>query len=206
MYYFACDTETTGLDYKTMITENTTKHEIIQIGALILDNKLNEMASGKINLMPERWEDATPQALKVNGADPNTWAPSYKSTKLAMKKMNTWINANVPTHEKIELLGHNISFDNGFLKPLIKKHKQPYKFGYNPIDTISWYGLWGHVFNKNIKSFKLIHACEEFGIKFGGNGAHDAMSDIRATVELARAIRDSLKSAIKTGGRGLRGI
>ena len=206
MYYFAFDTETTGLDYTTMVAENTTKHEIIEIGALMLDDKLKELGSGKINLMPERWEDATPQALKVNGADPEAWKPSYKSTKIAMKKMNNWITSHTPPNEKIEVLCHNASFDVGFLKPLLKKHKQPYKFGYHPIDTISWYGLWGHVFNKNIKSFRLVNACEEFGIKFNGSGAHDAMNDIRATVELARAIRDSLKSAIKTGGRGIRGL
>jgi len=204
MHYFAFDTETTGLDYDVMIAENTTKSEIIQIGALILDDKLQEIASGKINLMPERWEDAHPQALKVNGADPKTWVPSYTSTKTAMKKMDKWITKNVPSKEKIQILCHNAPFDNGFLEPLIRKHGVRYRFGYHPIDTISWYGLWGQVFNKNIRSFRLSSACEEFGITL--EGAHDAMVDIRATVELARAIRDSLKSAIKTGGRGIRGI
>jgi len=206
MYYFAFDTETTGLEWDVMVAENTTKHEIIQIGAIILDDNLNKIASGKINLMPERWEDATKKALEVNGADPTTWVPSYSSTKTAMKKMNEWIMKHVPPDENIELLGHNVEFDIGFLKPLMKKHGIPYRFGYHPIDTMSWYGLWGHVFNKNIKSFKLVRACNEFGIKHNGKFPHDASDDIRATVELARAIRDSIKSAIKTGGRGIRGL
>jgi DNA polymerase III epsilon subunit-like protein len=204
MYYFAFDTETTGLEYKVFVAKNTTKHEIIQLGALILDSKLREIASGQMRLMPERWEDAEPQALKINGADPKTWEPTYKSTKEALTKLDDWITKHVPTDSKIEIMGHNVPFDYGFLEPLLRKHDIPVRFGYHPLDTISWYQLWGQVMGERINSFKLKSACNKFGIEFGGNGAHDAMADIRATAELARAIRDSLRSAIKSGGRGLK--
>jgi len=206
MHYFAFDTETTGLEWDVVVAENTTKHEILQIGALLLDNKLNEIASGKINLMPERWEDAAPIALQVNKVDPKTWEPSYTSTKTAMEKMNAWIDQHIKIGSKIECLGHNIPFDIGFLKPLIKKHGQVYKFGYHPVDTMSMYWVWGQVFDKSIRSYKLERACAEFGIEFGGKGVHDAMSDIRATVALARAIRNNIRAAIKDGSSGLRGM
>ncbi|MHA1952495.1 MAG: 3'-5' exonuclease [Candidatus Heimdallarchaeaceae archaeon] len=193
MPYFAFDVETTGLDPE--------KHEILQLGAILLDDDLKRIDSGQMKLMPKHWERADKEALIINKVDPSTWEPTHKSTKEALNKLHSFVNKYFPPSEKLIPLGHNVSFDLDFLRSLYKEEEKMWIYHYHKIDTINWAMLWGKVTKTPIKSYKLCDICELFNIKL--DNAHDAMSDVKATVEIARFCINDLAFRVENGQRSI---
>ena len=192
MPYFAFDVETTGLvpGY----------HEIIQLSAIMLNDKLEERGSGHMKLMPRYWNRAEKQALEINQINPETWKPSHKSNQESIKKMYDFIYKHADPQDYINCLGHNLlSFDIPFLKDLIAKEGMSWIFHWYHIDTIIWATLYQKVTGEKF-NLRLVDCCEYFNIKID---PHRASSDIKATVTLARVFRDNLKSLIKNGGKSL---
>ena len=193
MAFFLFDTETTGLDNK--------RHEICSLGAVILDKNFKFKVKGHMNLMPEHWDWAEPQALKVNGIDPKTWKASHGSNAASVEKMYEFIDKNKRKNEKIIPMGHNIGFDTGFLKALVKKTGNTWKFHYHEIDTINWMYHWAAVTGEDVKNFSLAACLKRFGIE--NKDAHTAVADALATMQLAHAIINDLKFRIKNGQKGI---
>jgi DNA polymerase-3 subunit epsilon len=193
MAFFIFDTETTGLDPE--------HHEICSLAAVILDKNWKFKAKGHMNLMPDHWERAEPEALRVNGIDPKTWKATHSSNALSVEKMYEFIDKNKRKNEKIIPVGHNVSFDTSFLKALVKKTGYTWRFHYHEIDTISWQYLWGAVTEENIRNFSLGASCKRFGIE--NKDVHTASADTVATMQLALATINDLKFRIKNGQKGI---
>lgn len=191
--FFLFDTETTGLD--------PDHHEICSLAAIILDKNWKFKAKGYMKLMPDHWERAEPEALKINGIDPKTWEATHSSNVESIEKMYEFIDKNKRKNEKIIPVGHNVGFDTGFLKPLVKKTGHTWRFHYNEIDTISWMYQWAAVAEEDVTDFRLGSCCERFGITLGN--AHDASADASATMQLALAIINDLRFRIKSGRQGI---
>ena len=194
MAYLAFDVETTGL--------TPGYHEILQLGAILLDDNFIEYGSGYVCFEPKHWERAEKRALEINGIDPKTWKPTYSTTKESLTKMTDFIYKHVSLSEQINLLGHNMDkFDEPMLRALYKEEGMSWIFHYHGIDTMQFYKLWCLVTETKIVSLRLIDCCEKFNIEI--SKAHNAMADIRVTVGLVRAIRDDLMFRIKHGQKGL---
>lgn len=193
MAYFLFDTETTGLD--------DTRHEICSLAAVILDKNWKFKAKGHMNLMPEHWDWAEPKALEVNGINPKTWKASHSSNSLSVEKMYEFIDKNKRKNEKIIPVGHNVGFDTGFLKALVKKTGNTWRFHHHEIDTIDWMYQWAAVTGEDVRSFSLAACLKRFGIE--NSAAHTASADTLATMQLAHAIINDLKFRIKNGQKGI---
>ncbi len=193
-YYLAFDLETTGL--------NPDYHEIAQIGIILLTSDLEEVSSGEIRLMPEHWDRAEKKALEVNKINPKTWKSTYPSNKIALEKIISSIYRHIEPGQKIGLLGHNIiGFDIPFLKKIMNQHDIEWIFGHHHIDTMVWASFWARVSNTKLHAYSLSQMTAALGVKL--TNAHDAVADVKATVELARAMITSIQFMVKHGQKGI---
>jgi len=96
-------------------------------------------------------------------------------------------------NDKMFLVGYNnASFDNHFLRALWLYNQDKYfgsLFWANPIDVyiLASYKIMSH--RKDLPDFKLLTACNHFGIKVDESKAHDATYDVYLTKELFKAIQ-----------------
>ena len=85
------------------------------------------------------------------------------------------------------MVGHNVSFDAGFLEYVFNQNKIKNSMHYHKLDTISI--AWAKLHNDpNLEHFSLHEMCERFGIK--NERAHSALSDARATFELYKKLME----------------
>jgi len=159
------DIETTGL--------NLLKHEIIEIGCVLTTPDLKVIEEFELKIKPEHIEEADPIALKVNHYNEEDWesAPTLeKALKIFCKKVKDCI-----------MVGHNVSFDAGFIEYVFNQNKIKNPMHYHKLDTISI--AWAKLHNDpDFEHLSLHEMCLRFGIK--NERAHSALPDARATFEL----------------------
>jgi hypothetical protein len=87
---------------------------------------------------------------------------------------------------EIMMLGHNVDFDIKGLKHLMKKFGIELKISHRKFDTVGagWIALG--VYNSN----ELFDVCG-----FSERGAHNALEDIRMTLDAARTIRELVQTS-----------
>lgn len=187
MLYFDC--ETSGVDPK--------RHAILQIAWIIKAG--NEIIAKKcFDVKPEDSHDLNLKALEVNG--------------FTFERMKAGIDGSLMTRllaEDIRLAmgggdalipcGHNVRFDLEFLSAYLQKGTEKYTIHYGnssalqmnrPVCTMALchYLNYRHILHLN--DYKLATVCGYFGIPID---AHDALSDIEATITLL----DKLNKAIE---------
>lgn len=163
------DIETTGLD--------VTKHEIIQIGAVITTPKLKVIEKFELKIKPEHIEDADHTALKINHYNKKDWQDASsleEAIQIFSKKAKDCI-----------MVGQNVSFDFSFLQYVFAKNKIKNSMHYHKLDTISI--AWAKLNKKkNITHFSLREMCLYFGIE--NKNPHSALSDAYATYQLYKKL------------------
>ena len=163
------DIETTGLD--------VIDHEIIQIGCVLTNPKLEVIEEFEIKIKPEHLEYADPTSMKINHYNDADWVDAV-SLKEGIK-----ILAN-KTKEAI-MVGQNVAFDSGFLEHAFAKTHIKNTMHYHKLDTISI--AWAKFHNDiTFDHFSLREMCIRFGIV--NEHAHTALSDARATYELYKKL------------------
>jgi len=169
------DIETTGL--------KLTKHEIIEIGALIYnqeDKTVETEWSAKIR--PESIETADPKALIINGYinNPHEYKKKLSSS---LVKFNSIVKDCV-------VVGQNVSFDIDFiLRDMLKFELKP-AFRKIHLEMLSL--VWFTVKDTDIPGMSLETLCNHFGVC--NVGAHSALVDCRRTFELYRKLENICKS------------
>jgi len=163
------DIETTGL--------NLLKNEIIEIGCVVTTPTLEIIEEFELKVKPEHIENADPIALKVNHYNKEEWE-SAVSLEKAMRILNEKVKDCI-------MVGHNISFDAGFLEYAFNKTKTVNTMHYHKLDTISV--AWAKLHNDpSLEHLSLHEMCTRFGIK--NERAHSALPDARATFELYKKL------------------
>lgn len=165
------DIETTGL--------NLFKHEIIEIGCVIATPSLKIIEKFELKIKPEHIEDADKISLKVNHYNEKDWEHAInleKATNIFSKKVKDCI-----------MVGHNVSFDAGFLEYSFIKNKIKNPMHYHKLDTISI--AWAKLHNDpKLEHLSLHEMCARFDIK--NEHAHSALSDAYATYELYKKLME----------------
>lgn len=163
------DIETTGL--------NLLKHEIIEIGCVLTTPDLKVIEEFELKIKPEHIENANPVSLKVNHYNSRDWELAYsleKALKIFCKKVKDCI-----------MVGHNVSFDAGFLEYVFEQNKIKNPMHYHKLDTVSI--SWAKLHNDpDFERLSLHDMCLRFGIK--NERAHSALPDARATFELYKKL------------------
>lgn len=163
------DIETTGL--------NVSKHEIIEIGCVLVTPKLEVIEEFELKIKPERIEDADPTSLKINHYKEEQWQDAL-SLEEAMKILSEKTKGFI-------MVGQNVAFDSMFLEFNFSKLGIVNEMHYHKLDTISI--AWAKLHREpDLNHFSLREMCVRFGIK--NEHSHTALSDARATYELYKKL------------------
>lgn len=182
MRYIAFDTETTGV---------LSESNLLSVCFMILDSNLEVVDVLNLSIKHKVYVVSL-KALEVNGIDLLEHDKKSMTLYEARKELLVFLNINKGDKKYIPI-GHNISFDIGFIKSsgLVKDIEYSELFDCNVIDTI--------VLCQNMKlrgrigideSLKLSNMCKYFGLKFEEANLHNAEYDIKMTVELLKRIND----------------
>lgn len=167
----------------------------IQLAAIAVDSEFKEVAHFESKIAFNE-ADADPEALKMNHYTAEAWkdAPpnddvvrrfaafsdKYKSVEMVSKRTGRPYNV-------ARLAGHNAAtFDAPRLRRMFDATGCFAPFHPIPLDTLQL-ALWKLQFmEKKPKNFQLGTLCEFFGIN--PEGAHDALTDVRLSAALTKAI------------------
>lgn len=182
--YFDC--ETTGTDH--------TKNGIIQIAfAFEIDGKVVEEQD--IRMKPFKGDIIEPAALEVNEVTMEqlqTFQEPIEAYNQILKIFDKYID-KFNKKDKFFPAGFNVKFDTDFLGEFWKKaSKSKYGLGsycnwrrIDPLPIIYFLVKGGKL---RLENYKLGTVCKHFGIKL--DDAHDALSDIKATIELIKLVEE----------------
>jgi DNA polymerase III epsilon subunit-like protein len=170
------DLESTGLDVAT--------HEIIQIGALLLDRKtLKEKARFDTYVKPTRWAKRSKEAMAVNKI---TWehlknAPSLKEALLKFTKAFP---------QNVIIANYGGDLDTVFLKAAFRQHRLKYPYDYHVFNM--WSMCYTYMAAKNklnnktkYPGFSLDDIAKTFKVKVP-TSRHDALTDCLVEADVLR--------------------
>lgn len=177
--YLWLDTETTGLD--------PVRNDVIQLAAIAVVNGKENVVTFNQFCQPHDWNYIDDEALKIN----HTTREQLAKEQMPAVMVRNFIIWAKTFGVKFTLAGYNADFDRNFLSNLFKKANAEREF--NEIFNADIRDLYKRV--KGLKAqlathnLKLGTLCEHFKIQIK---AHDALSDIGATIKLDKIISEML--------------
>lgn len=172
------DVETSGLDSK--------RNDIVSVGNIIdIDGCIEDEFS--LNIQPFNWDNVEMSSLKMNGITIEQ-LKTFMLPKEAHLKLKSHLKKYVDPYnreDKFQPGGYNSNFDVDFMSNFFKKCGDVY-FGswidYHQLDPQSVIQLLHLKGDITLPNYRLETVANYFGVKID---SHDAMSDIRATREIA---------------------
>ncbi len=187
------DLETGGLNPK--------KHAITQIAAIAVDDEVNELEVFERKVQFGTLE-GTKEALNKQKYDPETWATEGRRADEVAREFASFLRRHASVEKvgkngrpyRLALVaGHNaVTFDVPFLQEWYRRHKAFCPVTHTVLCTLQraqWYFLAEHPEVTPPENFQLGTLCDYFGLDFPEETRHDALADIRATLELYRLLR-----------------
>ena len=185
------DLETAGLD---------TNSAIIQIAAIAVDAKLRELETFETKIRFDVLR-ADSNALAVNSFEPTVWKRLAKRPHDAAKDFASFLRRHATVdmtsragkpYQLARLVAHNATFDGPII---IRWYKDLGEFlpAARSVYCTLQRAYWLFEENKSLTppaNYKLSTLCEYVGVALGKHNAHDALVDVRATVELYRSFQD----------------
>ncbi|MHA1169584.1 MAG: 3'-5' exonuclease, partial [Candidatus Hodarchaeales archaeon] len=120
--------------------------------------------------------------------------PLPEEVHRSMKQfMQQYIN-RYDKKDKFYLGGYNVNFDHDFLLNFFQKNDDKFFGSYfnhrliDPLYIVRWLEFEGII--EPMHNHKLVTICKRFGIEFD---AHDAVADVRATMDLNTELRKLVK-------------
>lgn len=160
--FVVIDIETTGLNSNPNYGE---VNHIIEVGAVKIEQgkiteKFSSFCACPIPL---------PQAIEKLTGITNADLANAPSVKQVLCELNRFC-------KKSEIVGHNISFDLGFLNYYGAKYKISFKGAY--VDTLA---MSRKLLKNELKNYRLSTVAEHFKLKFNG---HRALNDAMVTAKI----------------------
>mgnify|MGYP001302908527 CR=1 FL=1 len=181
------DTETGGTDPLV--------HNILSIGCVIWEDGVLGERSEFLIAEPE--VSVTKEALAVNNINVDRhWMialPPNEAMRVFLQFLTTHFAAEIMSGEKITLVGHNVSFDVGFLQRFFRICGVSYRdyFSHRTVDTATIVRFLELVGAIPLKSASSTGAFEYFKIQVPDGKRHTAMADAVATGELLSRLVES---------------
>ncbi len=178
------------------------KHPIIQIAAIAVDTlTFQEIEQFEVKIHFDV-KECSPEALEVNSFEPEAWKTEAVEPAVARARFSQFLSR----HATVELIskrgrpyyvarmaGHNAaSFDGPFIQKFFRDADEFLPGYFRVLDTCQlaqWF-FFGLGKNLQPKDMKLATLCEHLGICI--DGAHDALVDVRANVQIAKELQSSL--------------
>ncbi|MEM7316669.1 MAG: 3'-5' exonuclease [Planctomycetota bacterium] len=186
------DLETAGLEFT---------RPIIQIAAIAVDTDYRELEQIELKIRFDPSE-ADEDSLSLNRYDRDVWRTEAITPNRAALRFAAFLRrhathdmlaANGRRYQLAQLAGHNAErFDGPFLHAWYRIRRVFLPARYMTLCT-KQKALWLFADDQSMTpphDFKLGTLCECFGVRLGDEDAHDALNDVRATVALARAMRN----------------
>lgn len=190
MYILGLDLETTGL--------NPDFNEIIQVGAIILDNELKELSRYESLVKPEH-----PERGYKNAYNPEEVFSVYDYTGIPEESLHdappvqqvlATLEAQIMDTIKaplrdVVILGQNPKFDYNFMVAAYKKVGKTFPYDYHCIGLDSAYFLFKMRRGEALTSPRdlcLKEAAKCLNVQ--NKRAHNAIHDVEATVEILREL------------------
>lgn len=138
------DCETTGLD--------PSKHEIIEIGCVIFDDKTFEILDTvDLKVRPRHISTADPEAIKINGYTPEKWEGALR--------LGAAVHILMEKADDAMFCAHNVSFDYSFIRATGVLDS----FDHHKVDLFSL--AWAKIPHRKMPHWSLESICEYLGIK-----------------------------------------
>jgi DNA polymerase III subunit epsilon len=164
-------------------------HEIIQIGAVLLDETFRETSSFLCNVCPENRESFSISAEKIHDL---SWDELQEAPLIyeALEDMEAWIikSLNLRSRDelkKVALCGQSVVNDINFLRFAYRQEKMDYPFSFTTVDlyNISYFLLEILKQNKvpNIPEKRSLTAMANFFGYAREGQSHNALEDARLT-------------------------
>ena len=184
------DIETGGLEFT---------RPIIQLAAVAVDEGYEVRESIELKVWFNR-KEADPRAINKNKFDVSVWKDEALPAPAAARKFSAFlrrhatfdmVSDNGRPYRLAQLAGHNAErFDAPFLHTWYERLGIYFPARYMALCT-KQKALWLFEEDKALtppSDFKLGTLCQYFGVKLTEDDAHDALADVRATVQLYRAM------------------
>ena len=175
---------------------------IIQIAAIAASSDaLCERESIEIKIRFDT-KKANPAALIKNSYSQELWDAEAIEPHEAAKRFAAFLRRHATfdmvsqagrPYQLAQLAAHNANFDGPFLRAWYQRIGQFCPARYQVLCTLQR-SLWWfdeHRLETPPKDFKLQTLCEYFEVPLSDDEAHDAMADVRATLGLYKALRQS---------------
>lgn len=173
------DTETGGLDSQ--------KHSILSLGAVVWDSGVSIDTFEALIVESEIVADS--EAIIVNKIDLDTHRLNGITPPEAVKQFMAFLEKNfgaLGERAKIDLVGHNISFDAGFIRRLFSLANIDFEncFSHRMLDTAGILRFLILAGRLPLKGAGLSEALGHFGISVPQDKRHTALGDAVATAQL----------------------
>ena len=176
-YWCVTDLECTGLEPE--------RHEIIQVARVVIDTVEGEIIPSLTMseyILPTRWEQRDPQAMKVNGLTIKKLQTEGISAKLALEDFGRGVNWN-----ETVLAAWGSDFETKFLQDAFRRIDRVVPYTFKAMDVRSL----GHFPRAKLgftEYLGLGESCNYYGVPFDSGLAHDALYDATKAAELALAL------------------
>ena len=190
------DLETAGLK---------TNSAIIQIAAVAVDSRLCEIETFESKIRFDVAK-ASREALDVNSFEPTVWKRLAEQPHKAAKRFSDFLRRHATVdmisqrtgkpYQVAQLVAHNAAFDGPMIQAWYKRRRMFLPASRRVFCTMqrAFWLFHEHQAMTPPENYKQGTLCEYFGVRLPENEAHDAVADVRATVELYRLLMTGYNS------------
>ena len=174
---------------------------IIQIAAIAVDSQLNELESFEAKIRFDV-SQASADALAINSFEPMVWKRLAMQPEDAAKQFANFLRRHATVdmvsragkpYQLARLVAHNAAFDGPRVIQWfadLRLFLPAARSVYCTLQRAYWMFQEDQLLTPPA-NYKLGTLCEYFGIRLAEDDAHDAIADVRATVQLYRAMTES---------------
>src|SRR5260370_29835723 len=182
------DTETAGLDPQ--------RHSMLSLGAVIWENGNIGDSFDVLIAEPEICVD--PDAMLVNRINLDEHCAHASAPGEATLRFLSFLEQNfgkVDAREKVDLVGHNVGFDVGFLDRLLQFSgvRVEQLFSHRYLDTASIIRFLILANKVSLSGASSTEAFEYFGVAIPPHARHTALRYAKATAQLLNKLLDVLQ-------------
>lgn len=177
------------------------RHPIVQIAAIAVDEHLNEIEGFEAKLQFDETQ-ATKASLRKASYSRSRWAREAYDSRTVALEFSAFLkrHATVPVvgrrsqqRDIAQLVAHNAEFDSAFIQRWYELENLYLPARFQALCTLQR-AEWFFAERSELPrpdNFRLLTLCQYFDVPINRLTAHNALTDVRATIGLYRAIRDA---------------